>query len=98
MVLGYVYDFNRFRKGRMMVLTSAITVKLYGSLVKYAPNQENLFIYELSGEISISSLIENIGIPKSISLTCAVNGQKESENYILVPGDTVFLFPPITGG
>ncbi len=77
-----------------------VTVKLFASLRKYAPNGTagSAFEIELSDGATLEDLMRVLNIPSDEARIAFVNGLIREPNHELSPGDEVGLFPPIAGG
>ena len=75
-----------------------ITVKLFANLRKYAPGDENVFTMAVDPEATIDSLLKQLRIPAGVDRVILINGRRGKEERTLADGDTLTLFPPMTGG
>ena len=75
-----------------------ITVKLFANLRKYAPEENNVFTMAVDPETTINSLLKQLNVPAGVDRVILVNGRRGKEETILFEGDTLTLFPPMTGG
>jgi len=75
-----------------------ITVKLFANLRKYAPGDNNVFTMTVDPETTIDSLLKQLKIPAGVDRVILVNGRRGKEERTLADGDTLTLFPPMTGG
>ncbi len=75
-----------------------VHVRLYSNLREYAPNGNNFFITKLGPGATLGSLLETLEVPASVKRVALVNGHHANEDTRLAEGDTVVLFPFISGG
>jgi len=75
-----------------------ITVKLFANFRKYAPGDKNEFPLTVDAQTTIGLVLEQLGIPAGVDRVILVNGCREKEDSTLGEGDTLTLFPPMTGG
>ena len=75
-----------------------ITVKLFANLRKYAPGDKNVFTMTVDPETTINSLLQQLKVPAGVDRVILVNGRRGKEEGTLADGDTLTLFPPMTGG
>ena len=75
-----------------------ITVKLFANLRKYAPGDNNVFTIAVDPETTINSLLKQLKVPAGVDRVILINGRRRKEETILFDGDTLTLFPPMTGG
>ena len=74
-----------------------INIKLYGSLKRHAPGEGNEFAMTLSPGAKLADVIKKLSIPadKCVSL---INGKRAIPSTLFKDGDTLVLFPPVSGG
>lgn len=75
-----------------------VQVKLHAHLRKYAPGDEATFEQEIDPGTSMAMLIEILGIPPKVQRVFWVNGLHAELETQLVDGDTVLIYPPVSGG
>ncbi|HFQ94114.1 MAG TPA: hypothetical protein ENK32_08905 [Anaerolineae bacterium] len=80
-----------------------ITVKLYGRLRKYRPDDapgapHHSFLLEAPEEATPAAIAAALGIDPGLVAGAAVNGESTSMDAPLQEGDQVSLFPPTAGG
>ena len=77
-----------------------ITVKVYGTLIKYLPNydHEKGLELEFPDNADAAALIDNLGIPRSNVAMMWVNGQPASADEPIPDQAVVKVFQPIFGG
>ena len=75
-----------------------ITVKLFANLRTYAPGDKNVFTITVDPETTINSLLKQLKIPAGVDRVILVNGRRGKEEGTFSDGDTLTLFPPMTGG
>jgi len=75
-----------------------LEVKLYSELKRYAPEEGNEFILELSSGATATDLLNALKIPEEIPRTMLVDGMISQEDTLLTDGCTVVFFTPLCGG
>jgi sulfur carrier protein ThiS len=75
---------------------SSVEMRLYASLQKWGPTPTA--VHELAGNLTVSDLVREKGIPESEVAIIFINGKREQLASTLTDGDTVSLFPLIGGG
>jgi molybdopterin converting factor small subunit len=77
-----------------------IHVKLFATLIKFAPNGESAksFPVEVTEGFSLGDLIKLLKIPNEEAKICFVNGHAEEPDYVLKENDEIGMFPPVGGG
>ena len=81
-------------------LVMRITVRLHGTLRKYAPPgaEGNLATIDVPAGSSIADVLTQLGIPPEHAKMAVVGGQQRDGTDILVDGNELQLFPPLAGG
>ena len=74
-----------------------IEVKLYGDLKKYAPGDETRFVLELAPGAVLGEVLDMLSIPPDYPVSL-INGRRATETTPFETGDTLVLFPPVSGG
>lgn len=77
-------------------MTITINLKLFALLQRFKP--ENAQAYPLAEGTTIDGVIEKLGIPEGESKFAFVNDKKVEFDHVLQNGDTLGLFPYVTGG
>lgn len=74
-----------------------IDVKLYGELKKHAPGDQTHFVLTLRPGATLEEVLKSLSIPdeRHVSL---INGRRANKKARFEGGDTLVLFPPISGG
>ena len=75
-----------------------IDIHLLGYLAKYSPTRQEKFKLDLSGEATVSRLLEEIKFPSDLDKVILVNGCHGNRSTKLSEGDEVFIFLPAAGG
>ena len=75
---------------------SSVEMRLYASLQKWRPIPSGS--YQLAGNMTVSDLVRQNGIPESEIAIVFINGKRGQLASTLTTGDTVSLFPLIGGG
>lgn len=73
-----------------------INLKLFALLQRFNP--ENARAYPVEEGATINDIIEKLGIPEGESKFAFVNDKKVEFDHVLQNGDTLGLFPYVTGG
>jgi len=72
-----------------------IRVKVFADLRHF---QEPEIDYCLNGSTAISSILDNLKIPRQKVTIIFVNGKHANPEDCVTPGDILSLFPPVGGG
>lgn len=79
-----------------------LIIALFAGLICANPhlhcNGEKVFQQEFAEGITVRQLRDLLGIDEAIPLLIFVNNHSESDDWVLVDGDRVALFPLIGGG
>lgn len=75
-----------------------ITLKLYGDLKKYAPNQKEDARIEIENGLSIRALLSRLGVPDAQVWMCAINDTVVDDIAQLNEGNVLEVFEPVGGG
>lgn len=73
-----------------------IEVKCFATLAKFQP--ENAEAYEAPDGLTVSGLIEALGIDPPEVKIVFVNGRHSDPEAVIAAGDRVGLFPAVGGG
>jgi sulfur carrier protein ThiS len=73
-----------------------VTFKIYASLLHWAKKPE--IKLTLPNPQNLSALLPQLGIPEEEVAVVVRNGKQVKLDTVIVPGDTVSLFPVIDGG
>lgn len=73
-----------------------INLKLFALLQRFKP--ENASEYPLAEGATVEDVIKRLGIPAGESKFAFVNNRAVEFDYVLQSGDTLGLFPYVTGG
>lgn len=79
------------------VVALAINIKLYGECKKHAPGDQTDFTLRLEPGATLSDVLHQLSIPQD-SYVSLVNGRRAAQNVTLTEGDTLVVFPPVSGG
>lgn len=74
-----------------------IDVKLYGDLKKYAPGDQTDFVLTLDPGATLQDVLKRLSIPNEHHVSL-INGRRAAKETRFEGGDTLVLFPPISGG
>jgi molybdopterin converting factor small subunit len=74
-----------------------INVKLYGDLKRYAPDEKSHFKMIINPGATLEDAIRLFSIPND-GYVFLVNGRRIKKGSCLNEGDTLVLFPEISGG
>ncbi|MBI3536032.1 MAG: sulfur carrier protein ThiS [Chloroflexi bacterium] len=75
-----------------------ITLKLYGNIKRYAPNQKENASVEITNGMTIRALLDQLGVPDPQVWLSAVNDNVVDDTTVLKAGDVLEVFEPIGGG
>lgn len=74
-----------------------IDVKLYGELKKYAPGDKTAFVLTLKSGATLQDVLNRLCIPDEHHVAL-INGRRAHPMTRFAGGDTLVMFPPISGG
>ena len=74
-----------------------IDVKLYGDLKKYAPGDQTNFVLTLTPGATLGDVLKLLSIPEDRPVSL-INGRRATQSARFEGGDTLVVFPAITGG
>jgi molybdopterin converting factor small subunit len=74
-----------------------IDVKLYGDLKKYAPGDQTNFVLTLPPGATLGDVLKMLSIPKDRHVSL-INGRRATQSVRFEGGDTLVVFPAISGG
>lgn len=77
-------------------MTIHINLKLFALLQRFIP--ENAAEYAITNGATVDDVIRQLGIPEGESKFAFVNNKKAEFTQVLHNGDTLGLFPYVTGG
>jgi molybdopterin synthase sulfur carrier subunit len=77
-----------------------IEVKLYATMRRYQPNlpRGRALPLEIPTDVTVAWVVQRLGIPDNVPLVAMVNSAVCALDCALSDGDTLSLFPPVTGG
>ena len=74
-----------------------ISIKLYGDMKQYAPGDNNQFELIIEPGVTFKDILNLLTIPTAGYVSLA-NGRRIGSEYSFNEGDTLVLFPEISGG
>ncbi|WP_363320951.1 MoaD/ThiS family protein [Desulfobacula sp.] len=74
-----------------------INIKLYGAMKKYAPGDTTQFELIIESGASLKDILRLFSIPEK-GYVFLVNGRRIDKTSCFNEGDTLVLFPEISGG
>lgn len=74
-----------------------INVRLYGAFKKYAPGDQTDFMMVLEPGATLGDVLGKLSIPEDAHVAL-VNGRRITHDVQFEGGDTLVLFPPVSGG
>ena len=77
-------------------MRSHVQIKLFAGLQQYSPPSPDS--YRIEPGINISSLLEQLKIPKEKAKLVFINGVKAEHSATLNGGERIGIFPPVGGG
>lgn len=77
-------------------MAATINLKLFALLQRFIP--ENAPEYPIEEGMTVDDIIKKLGIPEGESKFAFVNAKKVEFDHVLQNGDTLGLFPYVTGG
>lgn len=77
-----------------------VEIKLFGYMKEYVPGGEDYSSCQvmLQEGARVDQLLEKLGIPIDIPKIVLIDGVTVKPNHPLKEGDSVNIFPPLTGG
>jgi molybdopterin converting factor small subunit len=77
-----------------------IQVKLFATMRRYQPGLQRgkALPLEVPTEATVAWVVQRLGIPENVPLVAMVNSTVCTLDCALSDGDTLSLFPPVTGG
>ncbi len=73
-----------------------IDLNLFANLSEYLPENNDKF--ETFEDISVETLMTQLGVPIELAKLIFINGRRQSIGYQLKNNDRVGIFPPVGGG
>ncbi len=73
-----------------------IDLNLFANLSEYLPENNDKF--ETFEDISVETLMTQLGVPIELTKLIFINGRRENIGYQLKNNDRVGIFPPVGGG
>jgi molybdopterin converting factor small subunit len=74
-----------------------LALELYGDLKKYAPGEQGHFTLTLKPGATLGEVFQNLSMPEGRQVSL-INGRRAIPETRFKDGDTLVLFPPISGG
>ena len=78
-------------------MKSSIQIKLFATLNKFTPASGRDQV-KIEPGITVQTLLEQLGIPKTEAKLIFIDGKKASLASILRGGERLGVFPPVGGG
>ncbi len=80
--------------------TVQVKVRLYAGLRRYLPELSlgQSLPLQLPQGTTIGEMLDQLGIPRTETKSCFVNGIQREFSYQLKEGDDLAAFPPVAGG
>jgi molybdopterin converting factor small subunit len=75
-----------------------IDIHFLGYFAKFSPTRQERFKLDLSGDATVSRLLEEIKFPSDLEKVILVNGCHGNHSTKLSEGDEIFIFAPAAGG
>ncbi|MGD9973611.1 MAG: MoaD/ThiS family protein [Desulfatirhabdiaceae bacterium] len=75
-----------------------IQISLFANFRSCSPDHSGAFVTELPPASTVRTLIQSLGIPLDEERVVLINGRHGKDDVTLRDGDTVAVFPPMTGG
>jgi molybdopterin converting factor small subunit len=78
----------------------SVGVKLFGLLRRYGPDsaRRGAFSIKLAPDTTVGELLAELGISGAVPVVAMVNSAVRGLDHVLVDGDQLYLFPPVSGG
>ena len=74
-----------------------INVRLFGEFKKHAPGDQTDFMLALEPGATLGDVLGKLSIPENAHVAL-VNGRRIAHDVQFESGDTLVLFPPLSGG
>ena len=74
-----------------------INVRLFGEFKKHAPGDQTDFMLVLEPGATLGDVLDKLSIPEDAHVAL-VNGRRIANDVQFKNGDTLVLFPPLSGG
>ena len=74
-----------------------INVRLFGAFKKHAPGDQTDFMLVLEPGTTLGDVLSKLSIPENAHVALA-NGRRIAHDVQFESGDTLVLFPPVSGG
>ena len=74
-----------------------INVRLFGAFKKHAPGDQTDFMLVLEPGATLGDVLSKLSIPENAHVAL-VNGRRIAHYAQFESGDTLVLFPPVSGG
>lgn len=75
-----------------------ITVKVYGHLRRYLPENAETAVLEMENGSTVGDLLSSRKIPDEDIWVVTRNGERATGTTVLADGDEVCIFTPVGGG
>ena len=75
-----------------------VTVKLYGNLKRYSPEQKETAQLGVDPGTTIANLLARLGVQDSLIWMTAINDTVVDPSTVLQDGDMLEVFEPVGGG
>lgn len=77
-----------------------VTIKLFATLQKFLPPgaRGRQAQVEVAAGATVGDVLAGLGVPRSSAHLIMVNGEHRAWEAPLADGDSVTVFPPVTGG
>lgn len=78
----------------------AVTVKLFAALQKFLPagSTGRQAVLEIDEGATAGSVLESLGVGRGNAHLVMVNGEQKDWDAPLADGDSMTVFPPVSGG
>jgi len=77
-----------------------VDVRLFATLQPYLPagTAGDGISLDLPAGATVRDVVESLKIPGELACLIVVNGRDAGPDQVLVPGDELAMFPPLSGG
>ena len=75
-----------------------VPIKLLGALRKSLPEGQEQTVLDVPEGATVKGAILAAGVPEGKTWNASIDGILVYEDTILKPGDSLIVFPPISGG
>lgn len=75
-----------------------VKIRLFGSFATFGPDGQSNFTLTLPDETNAEAVFHALKIPYDREHVLLVNGRQAERKKMLKSGDSIVVFPPLSGG